>query len=59
MTGLVDQDKLQVRSRQRWFGHIHRRENDQAQKSTDQCFSPREKTAGWPKNAGENVLKET
>ena len=47
-TGLVDLDKLQVRSRLRWNGHVYPRENDHALKSKDQVFQPGMRPAGRP-----------
>ena len=48
ITGLIDLDKLQVRSRLRWFDHVHRTENDHALQSTDFFPVPRNRPAGRP-----------
>ena len=58
-TGLVDLDKLHLRSRLRWSGHVHRRENEHALKSKDHVSVPGKRPAIRPKNAGSIVLKKS
>ena len=58
MTGFVDLDKLQVQSRLEWFGHVQRRENDYALKSTDHVSAPEKRPAVKPKNAGLIVKRD-
>ena len=58
-TGLVDLDKQQVRSRLRWYGHVHRRANDPVLKSTDHVSDPGKNTTGRPESARMIVLNET
>ena len=58
-TGLVDLDKLYLRSRLRWSGYVLRRENDRALKSKDHVSVPGKRPAERPKNAGSIVLKKT
>ena len=59
MTVLVDLDKLHVRSRLRWYGHVNGRENDNALQSRNHVSVPGKTPAGRPKNAGSVVFNET
>ena len=54
-SGLADLDKLQVRSRLRWYSHVHERENDHARKLTDYFSVPGKRPAGRLDNAGSIV----